>query len=93
VRTVGIQEINARIGRRLALRREAIGLSLSELAQRCGVSAVEVEAYETGELAMSAALLQLVAEALHTSAAYFYEDGPAPFRPMLGLAIVPSERA
>lgn len=88
VLAVGIQEINARIGERLALRREAIGVSLQELAQRCGVSAVEVQAYETGELAVSAAVLQLLAEGLHTSAAYFYEGGPAPFRPSLGLSVV-----
>lgn len=74
--------INAGIARRLALRREALGISLQELAERCGVSERTALAFERGCLPVPAAKLQLLAEAMHTSTVYFYEGGAAPFRPM-----------
>ena len=83
-----IDEINARIARRLEMRREAIGLSLRELAQRCETTEDELAAYETGVLAVPAAVLQLLAKELHTSPGYFHEGGPPPFRPSLGLQLV-----
>jgi transcriptional regulator with XRE-family HTH domain len=83
-------EINARIARRLALRREAIGLSLQELAQRCDMSAEDLAAYEAGDVAVPAAVLQMLAAELHTSAGYFHDGGPAPFRPSLDLQLVRS---
>ena len=83
-----VYEINARIARRLTMRREAIGLSLQELAGRCETTVEELAAYEKGELAVPAAVLHMLAEQLHTSAGYFHDGGPAPFRPSLDLQLV-----
>ena len=83
-----VDEINARIARRLALRREAIGLSLQELAQRCDTTVDDLAAYEAGELAVPAAVLHVLAAELHTSAGYFHDGGPPPFRPQLDLQLV-----
>ena len=74
--------INAAIARRLARRREALGVTLQEIAERCGVSETTALAFERGCVPVPAAKLQLLAEALHTSASYFFEGGMAPFRPM-----------
>ena len=80
-----VDEINAAIARRLARRREALGISVAEVAERCGLSNEAVRGYEGGDVVVPAAILQLFAEALHTSALYFYEGAPAPFRPVIDL--------
>jgi transcriptional regulator with XRE-family HTH domain len=87
-----VDEINAAIARRLGRRREALGISVPEVAERCGLSEQAVRGYESGAVAIPAAILQLLSEALHTSVSYFYEGAPAPFRPVVDLAELSDRR-
>ena len=87
-----VNEINAAIARRLGRRREALGISVAEVAERCGVSEEAVRGYESGATVIPGAILQLLAEALHTSVSYFYNGAPAPFRPVIDLAELGSSR-
>ncbi len=50
-------EINVAIGKRLAGRRRELGLSLAQVAQRCGVSLQQIHRYETGDTGLSVAML------------------------------------
>ena len=81
-----VDEINAAIARRLGRRREALGISAAEVGERCGLTHEAVAGYESGTVAIPAAILQLLAEALHTSVSYFYDGAPAPFRPAIDFA-------
>ena len=52
-------EIDAYVGARIGLRRSALGLSQSALAQQLGVSFQQVQKYETGQNRISASRLVL----------------------------------
>jgi transcriptional regulator with XRE-family HTH domain len=59
---------------------------VAQVAERCALSDAAVRGYEEGGVVIPGAVLQLLAEALHTSVAYFYEGAPAPFRPVVDFA-------
>lgn len=61
------------LGTRLRQLRLDHGLSQDALARRCGVAYQQLAKYERGENAISAARLFLIAEALGTTPATFYE--------------------
>lgn len=55
---------DAAVGRRIAARRAAMGLSQSALAQRIGISPQQVQKYEAGANRISASRLSAIAIAL-----------------------------
>lgn len=70
---------DAAVGRRIGERRSALGLSQGALAQRLGVSAQQVQKYESGANRISASRLSDIATALGVSpGALFPERAPAP---------------
>jgi transcriptional regulator with XRE-family HTH domain len=75
-------EIDAYVGARIGLRRSALGLSQSALAQQLGVSFQQVQKYETGQNRISASRLHRAATVLGTSVDTFFppagtaRDGP-----------------
>ena len=71
-RTGGVNDVDAYVGARIGLRRSALGLSQSALAQRIGVSFQQVQKYETGQNRISASRLHRVAEVLATSVESFF---------------------
>jgi DNA-binding transcriptional regulator YiaG len=71
------KDIHARVGSAIRRRRRAIEVTLLELAQACGVSFQQVQKYESGACAISAAQLWNMACALNVPVSYFYESGPA----------------
>jgi transcriptional regulator with XRE-family HTH domain len=71
-RTGGADEVDVYVGARISLRRSALGLSQSGLAQRIGVSFQQVQKYETGQNRISASRLHRVAEVLGTSVETFF---------------------
>jgi len=71
-RTGGVNDVDAYVGARIGLRRSALGLSQSALAQRIGVSFQQVQKYETGQNRISASRLHRVAEVLGTSVESFF---------------------
>jgi DNA-binding XRE family transcriptional regulator len=68
----GRDEVDAFVGARIGLRRSALGLSQSALAQQVGVSFQQVQKYETGQNRISASRLHRVATVLGTSVEAFF---------------------
>lgn len=74
-------ETDAFVGARLAGRRQALGLTQVALAKRLGISAQQIQKYETGTNRISASRLSRIAAALGDHpGAYFppVTDGAAP---------------
>jgi transcriptional regulator with XRE-family HTH domain len=71
-RTGGPEEVDAFVGARISLRRSALGLSQTALAQQLGISFQQVQKYETGQNRISASRLHRVATVLATSVEAFF---------------------
>lgn len=71
-RTGEKQEVDAFVGARISLRRSALGLSQTALAQQLGISFQQVQKYETGQNRISASRLHRVATVLATSVEAFF---------------------
>ena len=68
--------IDVEVGRRIRLRRKALGLSMQTLGQHLGVSYQQCEKYEKGANRVSASMLVRIAAKLETTvAALVGEDG------------------
>ncbi len=67
------QLLNEHIGRRLRLRRRALGLSQSDLAERAGLRFRQIHKYESAENRTSSATLWRLACALDVDVHYFFE--------------------
>lgn len=68
--------IDLAVGRRIAARRAALGLSQTALARELGISFQQVQKYETGANRVSASRLHQAATALGCSVADFFPPGP-----------------
>lgn len=66
--------IDAFVGTRIALRRAALGLSQTALAQRLGISFQQVQKYESGANRVSASRLHHIAGILGGSIASFFPE-------------------
>ena len=66
-RVGGPEKVDAFVGARISLRRSALGLSQTALAQQLGISFQQVQKYETGQNRISASRLHRVATVLATS--------------------------
>jgi len=64
--------VDIKMGRRIRSRRVEIGLSLSELGEKLGVSFRQVQKYEMGVNRVGAARLQRIAAALGVDVTFFY---------------------
>lgn len=67
------EKINLAIARQIALRRRELRMSLSDVAERCGVTLQQVHKYETGRSAVSAAMLIQLARCLDVPVAWFFQ--------------------
>lgn len=61
------------IGKKIAVRRKALGLSQSSLAQAVGLTFQQIQKYEGGINRVSAGRLYQIAEVLQVPVLYFYE--------------------
>lgn len=68
----GRDDVDAYVGARIGLRRSALGLSQSALAQQLGISFQQVQKYETGQNRISASRLHRTATVLGTSVETFF---------------------
>lgn len=66
------EKVDAYVGARISLRRSALGLSQTALAQQLGISFQQVQKYETGQNRISASRLHRVATVLGTSVEAFF---------------------
>lgn len=76
-----INEVDRHIAKRLQLRRIMLGLSQTDLAQKCGVSFQQIQKYETAGNRIPAARLFDLSQALETSVAFFFSGLPGNFPP------------
>ena len=68
-------QIDAHIGRRIAQRRSALGLTQGGLAERLGLSFQQVQKYEAGTNRVSASRLVRIADFLGASVLDFLPEG------------------
>ncbi len=73
--------VDREVGRRIAIRRLALGLSQTALAERAGVSFQQVQKYESGMNRVSASRLHRIALALGAPAGAFFPDSPVQAAP------------
>lgn len=71
-RTGPKDQVDVFVGARIGLRRSALGLSQTALAQQMGISFQQVQKYETGQNRISASRLHRVATVLGTSVEAFF---------------------
>ena len=67
-------DIDALVGNRLKLRRKVLGMTQTELAERCGLSGQQVHKYEQGTNSMNAARLSRAAEVLAVPVGWFFDE-------------------
>jgi DNA-binding XRE family transcriptional regulator len=66
-------DLAAKIGIRVAIRRNLCGLSKLQLGARLGIDTAEVSAYEQGEKRMSCKLLLEAAKQLNATPRFFFQ--------------------
>lgn len=74
---------DAYVGARLAMRRQAMGLTQAALGQRLGLSAQQIQKYETGSNRISASTLSRIATLMG--------EHPGAFFPASATAALPSD--
>ena len=99
-RTGGREAVDAYVGARISLRRSAMGLSQTALAQQLGISFQQVQKYETGQNRISASRLHRAATVLRTSVEAFFppvetapDNGERGWEGLRGLTATPDGRA
>jgi len=76
-----INSVDHHIAQRLQLRRVMLGMSQSDLAQRCGLSFQQIQKYETAGNRIPAARLFDLSQALETPVAFFFSGLPGNLPP------------
>ena len=66
------EKINTAIGRQIGRRRRELRLPLSQVSAGCGVTLQQVHKYETGQSAVSAAMLVQLSRCLDVPVEYFF---------------------
>ena len=66
-------EVGFHVARRLSTRRAELGISLSEVARRCGVSLQQIHRYEIGSNMISAPMLWQLSRCLGVDIRYFFD--------------------
>jgi transcriptional regulator with XRE-family HTH domain len=87
------ETINIAIGRQIGLRRRELRMSLLHVSEGCGVTLQQIHRYETGQAAVSAAMLAQLAHCLDVPVGYFFHPlgEPAPGRAARGATPRPSD--
>ncbi len=62
------------VGARMRLRRQSLGMSQTELAEKIGVAFQQLQKYETGANRIGASRLALIASALGVPITFFFEE-------------------
>ena len=66
--------IDIHVGKRLRLRRNMLNISLSDLADRLGVSYQQIQHYEKGTNRITASRLWDLSQVLSTDVRFFFDD-------------------
>ncbi len=66
--------VDRRIGARVRLRRQSLGMSQTELSRKIGVTFQQLQKYETGANRIGASRLASIADALGVPITFFFEE-------------------
>jgi transcriptional regulator with XRE-family HTH domain len=69
--------VDVQVGHRLRLRRAALGLSQTKLAEQVGLTFQAIQKYERGENRTSASRLHQFAQILNVPVSYFFDEPPS----------------
>ena len=69
--------VDVQVGHRLRLRRAALGLSQTTLAEQVGLTFQAIQKYERGENRISASRLYQFAQILNVPVSYFFDEPPS----------------
>lgn len=72
--TGGPHPVDIHVGQRVRMRRNEVGMSQTNLADRLGITFQQVQKYERGTNRISTSKLYEIAIALETPITYFFED-------------------
>ena len=67
-------EKSTQIGRLISMRRTSLKLTQADLGRAVGVTSQQIQKYESGENAVNASRLGIIANALKVPVCYFYPD-------------------
>ena len=75
--------VDVEVGRRIKMRRQALGMSQEKLGEALGITFQQIQKYEKGTNRVGASRLAVIATTLNVSPAYFFPDAkegesPAP---------------
>jgi transcriptional regulator with XRE-family HTH domain len=73
-----LRQIDAHVGGRLRVRREALGLSQQKVAELLGAPVRQIQEYEAGSNRVPAAQLFDLSRALQVPISFFYGNAPTP---------------
>ncbi|MBY3210065.1 helix-turn-helix domain-containing protein [Rhizobium laguerreae] len=82
--------IDSYVGARIRMRRQLLGMSQERLAEQIGVTFQQVQKYEKGINRIGASRLQRIAEVLHTSPSFFFEQESSEPLTLHGLDLSPN---
>ena len=68
------ETVSLEIGRKLRARRKALGMTLAQVAARCGVSLQLIHKYETAASVISAPMLWRLSRCLGSPISYFFDE-------------------
>lgn len=69
-----VHPVDVIVGKRIRLRRSALSISQTELAERLGLTFQQIQKYERGSNRVSCSRLVELSKALDVSIVYFFED-------------------
>jgi transcriptional regulator with XRE-family HTH domain len=72
----GSRPVDAYVGARIRLRRNMLGMSQTEMADRIGITFQQVQKYEKGVNRVGASRLMQICEVLHVTPAWLFEGAP-----------------
>lgn len=75
----GQLQVSERLALAIRKRREALDISAKDLAERCGIEAMEIRDIENGACAISAPMLVQLSQALEVDLVWFLEQEPMLF--------------
>lgn len=78
--------VDVHVGRRVRLRRRALGVSQSTLAEQIGLTFQQIQKYERGSNRISVSKLYRIAEALSAPIGFFFDGLPDPMGSLPGVA-------
>lgn len=68
-----VSDIDKKVGERVRVRREMLGLSQADLGRRCNISPQQIHKYETGESGMRASRIVQFSAALGVPITFFFD--------------------